>query len=86
MASRCELPKDMTLERWYHLCRNCEAKWFSKSTRHTCPRCAVNCRSQVKAVPPWLALLKTHPIVDVPDPTLQRIEPLQESVQQRRGG
>lgn len=41
---------------FYFLCHCCEAKWFAAATRSRCPRCGARCRSDIRALPPWLSM------------------------------
>ena len=43
----------MTLERFYFVCGQCEAKWFADRSDVCCPRCGRDATSTERLVPPW---------------------------------
>lgn len=48
------MEKEQAARRWYFVCSNCEAKWFSPVQEMPCPRCEEPVRSGERLRVPWL--------------------------------
>jgi Zn finger protein HypA/HybF involved in hydrogenase expression len=49
------MEKEQAARRWYFVCLNCEAKWFSPVREMECPRCENPVRSGERLTVPWLS-------------------------------